>query len=57
MLYALISDTSVGYLFLGGVIPGLLLGAVQSGLIAFTAKRRNSPADSGSSLIGLAIQR
>ena len=34
VLYALVSDTSVGYLFLGGVIPGLLLGAVQSGLIA-----------------------
>ena len=43
VLYALVSDTSVGYLFLGGVIPGLLLGAVQSGLIAYTAKRRNFP--------------
>src|SRR5512132_2759023 len=41
VLYALISDTSVGYLFLGGVIPGLLLAAVQSGLVAYTAKRRN----------------
>ena len=45
VLYALVSDTSVGYLFLGGVIPGLLLGAVQSGLIAFTAKRRNFPVE------------
>jgi tripartite ATP-independent transporter DctM subunit len=45
VLYALISDTSVGYLFLGGVIPGLLLGAVQSGLVAFTAKRRNFPVE------------
>src|SRR6266496_3536581 len=26
VLYALISDTSIGYLFLGGVIPGVLLG-------------------------------
>ena len=26
VLYALVSDTSIGYLFLGGVIPGLLLG-------------------------------
>ncbi len=43
VLYALISDTSVGYLFLGGVIPGLLLGAVQSGLIAVVARRRNFP--------------
>jgi tripartite ATP-independent transporter DctM subunit len=45
VLYALVSDTSVGYLFLAGVIPGLLLGAVQSGLIAFTAKRRKFPVE------------
>ena len=45
VLYALVSDTSVGYLFLGGVIPGLLLGAVQSGLIAAVAKRRNFPVE------------
>jgi tripartite ATP-independent transporter DctM subunit len=43
VLYALISDTSVGYLFLGGVIPGLLLGVVQMALIAFTARRRQFP--------------
>ena len=45
VLYALVSDTSVGYLFLGGVIPGLLLGAVQMALIAVTAKRRNFPVE------------
>ena len=45
VLYALVSDTSVGYLFLAGVIPGVLIGVVQSGLIAFTAKRRNFPVE------------
>jgi tripartite ATP-independent transporter DctM subunit len=45
VLYALISDTSIGYLFLGGVIPGLLLGAVQMALIAATARRRNFPVE------------
>jgi tripartite ATP-independent transporter DctM subunit len=45
VLYALVSDTSIGYLFLGGVIPGLLLGAVQMGLIAYTARRRNFPVE------------
>ena len=45
VLYALISDTSIGYLFLGGVVPGLLLGVVQMALIAFTAKRRNFPVE------------
>lgn len=45
VLYALVSDTSIGYLFLAGVIPGLLIGAVQMGLIAFTAARRNFPVE------------
>jgi C4-dicarboxylate transporter, DctM subunit len=45
VLYALVSDTSIGYLFLGGVIPGLLLGAAQSALIALTARRRNFPVE------------
>ena len=45
VLYALVSDTSIGYLFLGGVIPGLLLGAVQIALIAFTARRRRFPVE------------
>jgi len=45
VLYALISDTSIGYLFLGGVIPGLLIGASQMGLIAITARRRNFPVE------------
>jgi len=45
VLYALVSDTSVGYLFLGGVVPGLLLGAVQSGLIATVARRRQFPVE------------
>src|SRR5678809_1250390 len=45
VLYALISDTSIGYLFLGGVVPGLLIGASQMGLIAFTARKRNFPVE------------
>jgi tripartite ATP-independent transporter DctM subunit len=45
VIYALVSDTSIGYLFLGGVIPGLLLGAVQMGLIAAVAKKRNFPVE------------
>ena len=45
VLYALVSDTSIGYLFLGGVVPGLLIGAVQMALIAYTARRRNFPVE------------
>ncbi|MDH5538730.1 MAG: TRAP transporter large permease [Rhizobacter sp.] len=43
VVYALVSDASVGYLFLAGVLPGLLIGAVQMGLIVGMAKRRNFP--------------
>jgi C4-dicarboxylate transporter, DctM subunit len=45
VLYALVSNTSVGFLFLAGVVPGLLLGVVQMGLIAATARRRNFPVE------------
>ena len=45
VLYALVADTSIGYLFLAGVIPGLLLGAVQMALISLQAKRRNFPVE------------
>jgi C4-dicarboxylate transporter, DctM subunit len=46
VLYSLVSDASIGYLFLAGVVPGLLLGAVQMGVIAVTARRRNFPVES-----------
>jgi C4-dicarboxylate transporter DctM subunit len=45
VLYALVSDTSIGYLFLAGIVPGLLLGFVQMGLIAAAARRRNFPVE------------
>jgi C4-dicarboxylate transporter DctM subunit len=40
-----VSDTSIGYLFLAGVVPGLLLGIVQMGLVSYEAKRRNFPVE------------
>lgn len=45
VLYALVSGASIGYLFIAGVLPGLLLGAVQMALIYFLAKRRNFPVE------------
>ncbi|HXJ09531.1 MAG TPA: TRAP transporter large permease [Burkholderiales bacterium] len=45
VLFALVSDTSIGYLFLGGIVPGLLIAAVQSGLVAYTARKRNFPVE------------
>jgi tripartite ATP-independent transporter DctM subunit len=43
VVYSLVSDASVGYLFLAGVVPGLLIGAVQMALIMGVAKRRGFP--------------
>ena len=45
VLYALVSGTSIGYLFIGGVLPGLLLGGVQMGLIYFLARSRKFPVE------------
>ncbi|MGQ3029778.1 MAG: TRAP transporter large permease, partial [Ferrovibrionaceae bacterium] len=45
VLYALISDASIGFLFLGGVVPGLLMAASQMIIVAVTAKRRNFPVE------------
>jgi len=45
VLYALVSGTSIGYLFIAGVLPGLLLGAVQMGLVHYLAKKRNFPVE------------
>jgi tripartite ATP-independent transporter DctM subunit len=45
VVYALVSDASIGYLFLGGVIPGLLMGLFMAILIVATAKRRNFPVE------------
>jgi tripartite ATP-independent transporter DctM subunit len=43
VLYGVISNTSIGYLFIAGVIPGLLLSLAQVGVIALQARRRNFP--------------
>lgn len=45
VLYALVSGTSIGYLFLAGVLPGLLLGAVQMALIHHQARTRRFPVE------------
>jgi tripartite ATP-independent transporter DctM subunit len=45
VLYALVTDTSIGNLFLGGVIPGLLMTAAMMGITTVIAHRRNIPAE------------
>jgi tripartite ATP-independent transporter DctM subunit len=45
VLYALVSDASIGYLFLGGVVPGLIMGLAQAALIVAVARRRRFPVE------------
>jgi C4-dicarboxylate transporter DctM subunit len=43
VLYALVADTSIGYLFLGGVLPGLLMSLFLMVQIGITARIRKFP--------------
>jgi tripartite ATP-independent transporter DctM subunit len=45
VLYGLVSNTSILYLFIGGVIPGLLLGLAQMGVIAAIARKCDFPVE------------
>jgi len=43
VIYGVVSSTSIGYLFIAGVVPGILLGLAQMGVVAAIARRRNFP--------------
>jgi tripartite ATP-independent transporter DctM subunit len=45
VLYSLVSDASVGYLFLGGVVPGLLMALAQMVINTMQAHRQNFPVE------------
>ncbi len=43
VIYAVLSDTSVGGLFIGGVIPGILMGVSLMIMVAVYSRKRNYP--------------
>ena len=43
VIYALVSGASVGALFLGGVVPGLLMTVLMMGVVHIIATQRNMP--------------
>jgi tripartite ATP-independent transporter DctM subunit len=45
VLYALMANASLGALFLGGVVPGLLMAAAMMSVVWITASRRNFPVE------------
>lgn len=45
ILYGVVTNTSIGYLFMGGVIPGLLLAGAQSCVVVYLARKRDFPVE------------
>ena len=45
VIYGVITNTSIGYLFMAGVVPGLLLSLAQMGVVAVLARKRNFPVE------------
>jgi tripartite ATP-independent transporter DctM subunit len=45
VLYAMVANTSVGYLFLGGFLPGVLMGISLMIVIAIVARRDDLPVE------------
>lgn len=43
VMYALVSDASIGYLFLGGVVPGLIMTAGLMVMTSWIANKRHIP--------------
>ena len=45
VLFALVADASVGYLFLAGFLPGVLMTIVMSGVNTWMARKHNFPVE------------
>jgi C4-dicarboxylate transporter, DctM subunit len=45
VLYALVSNTSIGFLFLAGVLPGILMALMLMALVVIQSRRQNFPVE------------
>lgn len=45
VIYALVSNASIGFLFLAGILPGLLITVSQMIIVAWTARVKNFPVE------------
>jgi C4-dicarboxylate transporter, DctM subunit len=50
VIFALVSDASIGYLFIGGIVPGLIMALAQMGIVARDARRHNFPVEKATPL-------
>jgi tripartite ATP-independent transporter DctM subunit len=53
VIYAVTAQVSVGKMFLGGLIPGLLIGVIQLGLVYWVSNQRNYPKEDRRSDVNL----
>jgi C4-dicarboxylate transporter DctM subunit len=53
VMYSALTGTSIGFLFLAGVMPGILLAGIEMALVYFLARRRNYPVEPRSSLAAI----
>ena len=44
IIYGVAAETSIGNLFLGGLLPGLLMAGALMLMVSVLSKRRNMPA-------------
>jgi tripartite ATP-independent transporter DctM subunit len=45
VIYGVVSDTSIGFLFIGGIVPGLLLAFAQSMIVIVMARYKDFPVE------------
>jgi C4-dicarboxylate transporter DctM subunit len=45
VIYSLVSDASIGFLFLAGILPGLMICVSQMMIVAWSARRQNFPTE------------
>ncbi len=55
VVYGFLSGTSIGALFLAGLVPGLTLAVAHAGLVGYLARRKNLPRENWPGLLPIVV--
>ena len=55
VVYGFLSGTSIGALFLAGLVPGLLLAVAHAALVGYLARRKNLPRENWPGLLPIVV--